>query len=135
MHPALMMRSYARIAVVLGLVALGGCATGTPGPATPTASGIEVTGTVSSSPSCPGPQRAGSPCPPRPVVGAPVELAANGSVVARAVTDATGRFRLTVAAGTYLIKARNVGYTSETTQMITVTGPVDVSLVVDSGIR
>jgi hypothetical protein len=69
------------------------------------------------------------------VVGAPVELATNGAVVASTTTDATGRFHMTVPAGTYLIKARNVGYASETTQMITVTGRVDLVLVVDSGIR
>ena len=126
------MRTCARVAVVLGVVALAGCASG---PAKPSTSGIEVTGTVSSSPSCPGPQRAGSPCPPKPVVGSPVELATNGAVVASTTTDATGRFHMTVPAGTYLIKARNVGYASETTQMITVTGRVDLVLVVDSGIR
>jgi hypothetical protein len=127
------MRACARAAVVLGVLALAGCATSASGPAKP--SGIEVTGTVSSSPSCPGPQRAGSPCPPRPVVGAPVELAAKGAVVASTTTDATGHFQLTVAAGTYLIKARNVGYASEITKMITVTSRVDIQLVVDSGIR
>ena len=42
---------------------------------------------------------------------------------------------MTVPAGTYLIKARNVGYASEITQMVTVTGRVDLVLVVDSGIR
>ena len=130
-----MMRTCAWVAVVLGVVALAGCATGTSTPATPTASGIPVTGTVSSSPSCPGPQRLGSDCPPRPVAGAPVELAASGSVVASTTTDATGHFRLTVSAGTYDITARNVGYASRVTQTITVTGPLDVALVVDSGIR
>jgi hypothetical protein len=124
------MRACARVAVVLGVMALAGCASG---PAKP--SGIEVTGTVSSSPSCPGPQRAGSPCPPKPVVGAPVELAAKGAVVASTTTDGTGHFRLTAPAGTYLIKAHNVGYASEITKMITVTSPVDLQLVVDSGIR
>ena len=125
----------ARVAIILGVLALSGCATGTAGPSTPKDTGIRVTGTVTSSPSCPGPQRADSPCPNRPVVGAPVELATNGSVVASTTTDATGRFQLTVPAGMYVITARNVGYASHTTQMITVTGPIDVPLVVDSGIR
>jgi hypothetical protein len=135
MDTALMIRTCARVAVVLGVVALAGCATGTGAPASPTASGIEVTGTVTSSPSCPGPQRIDSPCPNRPVIGAPVELATKGSVVASTTTDSTGHFRVTVPAGTYVITARNVGYASHTTKMITVAGPVDVPLVVDSGIR
>ena len=101
----------------------------------PGSSGIVVTGTVTASPSCPGPQRPDSPCPNRPVIGAPVELAANGKVVATTTTDATGHFRFSVPAGTYDITARNVGYASRTTRTVTVTAPVDVPLVVDSGIR
>ena len=129
------MRTCARVAVVIGVMALAGCATGTAGQPTPSASGVVVTGTVTASPSCPGPQRADSPCPNRPVNGATVELAANGKVVATTTTDATGHYRFTVPAGTYDITARNVGYASRTTQTITVTGPVDVPLVVDSGMR
>ena len=127
--------TYAGIALVVGVLALAGCATGTSGPSTPTGSGIRVTGTVTASPSCPGPARVGSSCPNRPVAGALVELARNGAVVASTTTDATGHFQLTVPAGTYIIRAHNVGYASQTTQMITVTGPIDVPLVVDSGIR
>ena len=67
--------------------------------------------------------------------GAPVELAANGTVVARTTTDADGRFRVTVPAGTYEITARNVRYPSRVTESITVTSPVDLALVVDSGLR
>jgi hypothetical protein len=127
--------TYARVAVTIGVLAVSGCATGTAGPSAPKGSAIRVTGTVTASPGCPGPQRIDSPCPSRPVVGAPVELATNGSVVASTTTDATGHFRLNVPAGVYVITARNVGYASHVTQMITVTGPVDVPLVVDSGMR
>ena len=98
-------------------------------------SGISVTGTVAASPGCPGPQRAESPCPDKPVAGAPVELAANGTVVASTATDAAGRFRVTVPAGSYEITARNTGYPSRVTESITVTGPVELALVVDSGLR
>ena len=116
----------------------GASATPPPGAAglpAPGSSGIVVTGTVTASPSCPGPQRPDSPCPNRPVIGAPVELAANGKVVATTTTDATGHFRFSVPAGTYDITARNVGYASRTTRTVTVTAPVDVPLVVDSGLR
>jgi hypothetical protein len=129
------MRTCARIAVVIGVMAVASCATGTAVPSTPSGSGVVVTGTVTASPSCPGPQRLDSPCPNRPVNGATVEMAANGSVVATTTTDATGHFQFTIPAGTYDITARNVGYASRTTQTITVTGPVDVPLVVDSGMR
>jgi hypothetical protein len=138
-----MVRIYARVAVVIGVLVVAGCATPTTGgpipdstaPSPAGSTGFAVTGTVSSSPSCPGPQRAGSPCPPKPVAGATVELAAGGAMVASTTTDPTGHFKLLAPAGTYEITARNVGYASKVTQTITVSGPVDVPLVVDSGIR
>ena len=129
------MWTYARAAIVFAALALAACATGATNAPAPRESGIRVTGTVTSSPACPGPQRADSPCPPRPVAGAPVELAANGSVVASTTTDATGHFQLTVQAGSYEITARNVGYQSRATQTIQVAGPMEVDLVVDSGMR
>jgi len=131
-------RVYAGVAVALAVLALAGCAQTdplAPGAPSPSESGLAVTGTVTASPGCPGPQRAESPCPDKPVPGAPVELAANGTVVARTTTDADGRFRVTVPAGTYEITARNVRYPSRVTESITVTSPVDLALVVDSGLR
>jgi hypothetical protein len=155
-----MVRIYLRVAVVIGVLVVAGCATPTTGASTPdstagtatagttatagatatagvtTAVGrFAVTGTVGSSPSCPGPQRAESPCPPKPVAGAAVELTASGAVIASTTTDPTGHFKLLAPAGTYEITARNVGYASKVTQTITVSGPLDVALVVDSGIR
>ena len=126
---------YVQLAVVFGVVALTGCAQKAPGAPTPGGSGIVVTGTVTASPGCPGPQRVDSPCPNRPVAGAPVEFAANGAIVATTNTDDTGRFRIAVPPGVYEITARNVGYFSRTTQTVSVTGPMDLSLVVDSGMR
>jgi hypothetical protein len=153
-------RVHAGLTVALVVLVLAGCAQQTPGapspretgppspgnstpapagstPASPAAgqSGIAVTGTVTASPGCPGPQRAEAPCPDKPVAGAPVEIIANGTVVASTTTDAAGRFRVTVPAGAYEITARNTGYPSRVTESITVTGPVEVALVVDSGLR
>jgi hypothetical protein len=106
------------------------------GPVTTQANtGIAVQGTVLSSPSCPGPAVAGSPCPDRPVAGALVELARGGTVVATTRTDTAGRFEMSVPPADYLITAFNVGFASRTSQSITVAGPVTVELVVDSGIR
>ncbi len=127
----------ARFLVLAALVACAGCAGGgapTPGSTGPSA--VAVTGTVAAAPGCPGPERADSPCPPRPVPGAAVELATtDGTVVGRATTDSAGRFRLTVAPGQYRITAHNVGYRSSASQALTVAGAVEVTLVVDSGMR
>jgi len=155
-----MPQPFQGLAVALAVLALAGCAQSTPSEPPPRESGppspgtsapasvgstpappiadrfaIAVTGTVTSSPGCPGPQRAESPCPDKPVAGAPVELAANGTVIASTTTDAAGRFRVTVPAGTYEITARNTGYPSRITQSIIVSDPVELALVVDSGLR
>src|SRR6185436_8107196 len=66
--------------------------TGTTGGPTTTAPGTSgsrfaVTGTVTAEPACPGPQRAGSTCPPRFVPGARVELSQTSAVVATTMTD------------------------------------------------
>jgi carboxypeptidase family protein len=109
-----------------------------PGP-TPTqssnGSGMLVTGSVLSSPGCPGPARAESPCPDRPVAGARVEFARGTTVVATTTTDSAGRFEIRVPPGDYQVTAFNVGIHSRTTQTISVHGPVTVTLVVDSGLR
>jgi Carboxypeptidase regulatory-like domain len=127
--------TYVRLAVVIGVMALAGCAQKTGGTPTPSESGIKVTGTVTASPGCPGPQRIDSPCPDRPVAGAPVEFARDGAIVATTTTDAAGHFSITVAPGSYEVTARNVGYFSRITRTVDVTAPLDLSLVVDSGMR
>jgi hypothetical protein len=96
---------------------------------------VTITGAVLAEPGCPGPQRAESPCPPRPVPGAAVELEANGTVIQRATTDASGRFRFVVSPGHYRITAHNVGYGSKQSQDLNVVSSTDVKLVVDSGLR
>jgi len=97
---------------------------------------VALTGTVVAQPGCPGPQRAGVKCPPRPVAGAPVWLTTGtGSTVAQTKTDGAGRFRLLVELGTYVLRARNVGFRSAAREVVAVRGPMDVVLVVDSGLR
>jgi hypothetical protein len=76
-----------------------------------------------------------SPCPDRPVPGARVELTRGGTVVATTTTDAAGQFEMRVPPGDYLVTAFNVGFGSRASQPISVTGPVNVRLVVDSGMR
>lgn len=67
-----------------------------------------VTGIVYSSPSCPV-ERADSPCPPRPVMGAEVAAYRGTRRQARARTGVDGRFRFALAYGLNTIRATNVG--------------------------
>ena len=118
-----------------------GTGTASPGPGTPPAGGsrppatVVLTGTVTAAPGCPGPQAQDSPCPGRPVRGARVEVYAAGRLVAGTTTDASGRFRLAVPTGRYTITAHNVGLPTQVSRDVTVTGPLDVDLVVDSGMQ
>lgn len=96
-----------------------------------------VAGRVLSEPSCPV-ERAGHPCPPRPVVGGSVVALQAGHVVASTHTGAGGRFRLSVDAGRYVIRATNTGGLATTAQRavdVAAGATIGVRLVVDSGIR
>lgn len=94
-------------------------------------------GVVLSAPSCPV-ERLDSPCPPRPVDGAAVELIQGSAQRAVARTDSAGRFRLVAGPGTYIVRATNAGGLSTTTETrVTLTTGANprVTLIVDSGIR
>lgn len=96
-----------------------------------------VVGRVLSAPSCPV-ERSGSPCPPRPVVGASVVAVRDGDVAASTHTTAGGRFRLALRPGRYLIRATNVGglaTTAEKPVVLTAGARQRLILTVDSGIR
>jgi hypothetical protein len=69
------------------------------------------------------------------VAGARVELIRANRVVASTTTDSGGHFLMNVASGSYRITAHNVGYGSQASRSISVSGPVTVRLVVDSGLR
>jgi hypothetical protein len=141
----------ARTSLLVGVLVLAGCATASPGPGgtssgppaggtssspSPGPSGYAITGVVTAEPGCPGPQRGGTPCPPRPVAGARVELAKGGAIVETQTADGAGRFQFIVAPGSYRVTAHNVGLASQASQDVTVTAdPVDLKLVVDSGLR
>jgi len=124
-------------AVLLGaavVVLLAGCGSSKP---TSTADAT-LFGRVLAAPSCPV-ERAGMPCPPRPVAGARVEAVQHGDVVSSTHTDQLGRFQLQLRPGEYLIRATNAGGIASTAQQRTYvrnTGPAQtIRLVVDSGIR
>jgi len=75
--------------------------------AAPMATGI--TGIVRISPAHPGPQRVGEPGH-KPMAGAKVQvLDANQRVVARAVTDADGKFSVALGAGEYSVEVDTGG--------------------------
>src|SRR4051794_37439991 len=95
----------ARIAVLVCLLSLAGCASTTGGEPRPAGSSIVVTGTVLASPGCPGPQRIDVPCPDKPVAGAQVQLVRDTMTAATATTDPTGRFRVVVTTGGYHVTA------------------------------
>ncbi len=96
-----------------------------------------LAGQVLAAPSCPV-ERAESPCPPRPVPGATVEIRDATGLVSATSTDAAGRFSLVVPGGSYQVRATNAGgYRSTTEQQVQVVpgAAASVRLVVDSGLR
>jgi len=66
------------------------------------ASSSGVEGRATAGPTCPV-ERAGSPCPERPVGGAVVFVQRDGHQVARFTTDADGMFRVALDPGTYTL--------------------------------
>lgn len=95
-----------------------------------------VTGYVLTAPVCPV-ERPGMECAPRPVSGASVVALAGDTVRRSTVTDAAGAFSMTLPDGGYVIRATNVGgYASVASQDVVITDrPVEITLIVDSGIR
>jgi hypothetical protein len=124
-----------RIVALLAAVLVSASACGSSGPGS--AGEATVTGRVLSAPSCPV-ERADSPCPPRPVANASVVALRGQETVASTHTDATGRFRLQVQPGRYLIRATNVGglgSTAEKSVLVKAGQTTRLTLTVDSGIR
>ena len=122
------------LALLLAAALTGACGGGA---ATSSSALGTVVGTVTSAPTCPV-ERVGSPCPPRPVAGATVEVDRGDSVVATTRTDTAGRFRVGVPAGHYTVVAHNIGgYRSTASSAVDVVAGTTATadLTVDSGIR
>ena len=119
------------MAALTAAVVLAGCGGGADA-----GSAVVVTGQVLSAPSCPV-ERVGQPCPPRPVPGAVVTALVGDEQRGETTSDQRGQFRLTLPAGRYVIRATNPGgYASTASEEVTVsTVPVQITLIVDSGIR
>jgi Carboxypeptidase regulatory-like domain len=112
-------------------------ATGSAGSGSGPSGSARIVGTVTAGPTCPV-ERAGSPCPDRPVAGALVRVMRLSSVVATARTDATGAFRLEVAPGAYTVVATNAGgYQSTAKRAVSLVAGqrATVDFVLDTGIR
>src|SRR5690349_908130 len=131
------MRSLGRL-FGLGVVLMqAACGSAAPAhqPAGSSTSGVvrQVSGAVVGTPGCPGPERLGSPCPPRPMPGAVVEIRAGTVVVARTTAGTDGRFQLSVPPGTYRIIATAAGPlgTQDAKDLTVATAPVTVDLTVD----
>ena len=95
-----------------------------------------VTGYVLTGPVCPV-ERVGHECPPRPVSGAAVVALDGDAVRGTAFTDTAGAFSLALPDGRYVIEATNVGgYASTASKPVIISeNPVQITLIVDSGIR
>lgn len=96
-----------------------------------------VRGRVLSSPTCPV-EHLGSPCPPRPVVGASVVAARDGHPAGSTTTRGDGAFTFSLPPGRYLVTATTIGgYPSTTASTVDVRANVvtRLTLTVDSGIR
>jgi hypothetical protein len=117
--------------VIIAALVAAGCSSS----ATPAAKGV-LTGSVVAGPTCPT-ESVPTMCPPRPVNGALV-IAARGGKRTSTHTDAAGRFRLTLSAGSYTVTAvdeNGIGSTANATVSVSSGKTATVALTVDSGIR
>lgn len=122
--------------IALVLVATGAC--GIDGSTDdPAAEASGIRGVVMTGPQCPVVME-GSPCPDQPWEGIVRVSDADGQV-AEVVTDAEGRFAVTVAPGTYdvgpVMEGTGPGFARSERVTVTDGDVIAVTLTVDSGIR
>jgi hypothetical protein len=125
-----------RIAAILFVLAtlLTSC-----GDRVPATSDSGISGVVVSGPQCPV-ETLQSPCPDLPVADIVVRVtAADGSLAAEPMTDAAGRFEVTLDPGDYVLQPEVEGggaSSAKPQQVAVVEGSfVEVTLLVDTGIR
>jgi hypothetical protein len=106
-------------------------------PPAPGSSGIE--GQVLIGPACPGPVSIDSPCPDQPFPATLTILTAQNARVGQVTTDAAGRFRLTLAPGSYLIRPeppkQGIAYAADQPVDVVAGAFAFVEIVYDSGMR
>jgi hypothetical protein len=117
-------------------VGSGGSVTAGGGGILPGGSGI--TGRVTAGPTCPV-VTVDNPCDDRPIVGAPVVvLDASGHEVGRVMTDADGRYSVTIPSGPYTVEPQPIEglmRAPEPTRVTVGDGFATVDLSYDTGIR
>jgi hypothetical protein len=126
-----------RLVLSLVLVAVAAC---TPAPAGST---YEIGGQALAGPTCPVEPASPLPgqCAPRPVAGAVVVITdAAGREITRATTDAAGRWRASVPAGSYTLTPQPVQGLLGTARPVIVrvaagSVPTDIQIAYDTGIR
>ncbi len=107
---------------------------GTTDASVPTAS-VGIGGVILTGPSCPveTPDR---PCPPKPVFAHVIATTLTGQAVAATDSDASGRYRLEIAAGTYLVQVSGANFLRCAPVTVTVVAAfVAVDISCDTGIR
>jgi len=133
------MRVAGVLTIALAVSFLAGC--GDQGPGT-TLDQSGVAGRVYLGPQCPV-ETEGDPCPDEPAAGSRVTVAkqlpgdsyARGEVVARTMTDADGRYRVSVAPGKYVVTA-DAGMSCELMDARVAAGAyTKVDIPCDTGIR
>lgn len=99
---------------------------------------IAISGLVTAGPTCPV-EQAGKPCPPAPVHGTVVALAARGVQIQSAGTEADGHYALTLSPGRYTFVVQNTGGVfprCPSTPVTVLSGPpVQMDITCDTGIR
>ena len=132
------MRGLWAVTLAAGILVLAGC--GDEPPAAKTQSG--VTGLVHVGPQCPV-ESARKPCEDQPAANVTVTVSdqipgdsyAAGEVVARATTNADGRYRIVIAPGDYVVTA-DAGMSCELMDARVTNGPfAEVDIPCDTGIR
>jgi hypothetical protein len=99
--------------------------------------GTGVYGLVSAGPTCPV-ERAGQPCPPRPVAAAVDARDADGQIVASTRTDNAGRYALMLSPGTYTLvvdTGSSLPRCPSDSVVITAGPPLHSDISCDTGIR
>lgn len=124
------------------LLALAGCGNDAARPTADDAAPSAVTGVVLLGPQCPV-ETLGEPCDPAPAAGVtvtvseqlPGEAYAAGPTIAEGVTDSSGRFRIALAPGDYVVTA-DAGMSCELMDVRVVAGQeATMDVPCDTGIR
>jgi hypothetical protein len=103
------------------------------GSASPPDSGIR--GTILAGPACPGPARADSPCPDRPVR-MTIEILSGTIAIATVTSDATGRFSVALPPATYTVRSTGGPPTLKDQTVVVSAGRyAEVQLQADTGMR